>query len=83
MSFTVEKSIPIPEGAGRRGPKPRYPWAKMKPGDSFFVPFEDAPKYARGSIYSSARHHGLRVSVAAEEGGYRAWLLGELEEVAA
>lgn len=29
--------VAIPNGAGRKGPNCKYPWANMKVGDSFWV----------------------------------------------
>ena len=34
--ITIDKKIPIPEGAGRGRPQ-RYPWAHMNGGDSIFA----------------------------------------------
>lgn len=34
--ITVDKDVPLPEGAGMRG-SAKYPWADMAVGDSFFT----------------------------------------------
>jgi hypothetical protein len=34
---TIEFGIPMPP-AGKPGPEVKFPWAQMRPGDSFFVP---------------------------------------------
>lgn len=33
----IDKNVPPPK-PGKTGRKARYPWASMKPGDSFFAP---------------------------------------------
>lgn len=43
MEFTVTKGLPIPprykpDGRHLKPREPKYPWASMRVGDSFFVP---------------------------------------------
>ena len=72
--YKVDKKVPIPNDRDDR-----YPWATMKPGDSFLM--KDM-KLARG-VYSSfgqfQRIHkkqlDLRVVKRKVEGGYRIWLV--------
>ena len=44
--FTIEKNVPIPDAALRRGRHSLYPFADMQVGDSFVVPY---PREARSS----------------------------------
>lgn len=69
----IDKGIPIP--APNNGPKPRYPFAQMSVGDSFF-----AAKSRNTILASALRHaniHGGKFSTRAtvEDGvaGYRVW----------
>lgn len=50
----IEKGIPIPEGDGRRGRAPKYPWRNMEVGDSFFVR-EKPSAVARGACEAGKR----------------------------
>ena len=70
MIYVVEKGIPIPDsrfGRDRKG-KSKYPFARMKVGDSFF---------SKHNIQSIARAYGKRsgmvFSTRKVEGGWRAW----------
>ena len=79
----IEHGIPLPpetrggwKGGRRRAV--RFPWAKMQPGDSFFVPDGDEdPVRLRNVVVVSASHAGKRLdrkfAVRRVEGGIRAW----------
>ena len=36
IEIEIEKNVPAPNQRGKGRPK-KYPWAKMQPGDSFFL----------------------------------------------
>ena len=40
MTYAIEKKIPMPYTSGRGRPA-KYPFAQMRKGDSFAVPFTD------------------------------------------
>lgn len=69
--FKIEKGIAVPT-IGRRGRRPKYPWAGMKVGDSFVVTGHDG-----NSIRSAASIAGIRnkmqFTVANEANGHRVW----------
>lgn len=78
--FEIEKGITIPE---RRtgGRKAKYPFDKLEPGDSFFVP----GKKSMGSTVQSAmkRYNIKLVAVTREEKGVvgvRVWRLPDEDE---
>lgn len=75
-TIKVERGIPVPKRS-RRG-KPRYPWDKMRVGDSFLVecPKNEAIK-AQNTVSSCgaawARKHGGQFTTRAVDGGVRVW----------
>lgn len=75
--YKVDKGISMER---KREAFARFPFNKMKIGDSFFVPKEDQnPEGVAASVYSAAnsynRTHGtkLRMSTRKVEGGIRVW----------
>jgi hypothetical protein len=51
--FAIESGIPIPSNSS--GGRPiKYPWAKMRVGDSFFVAFANRHKTSLATIASVA-----------------------------
>lgn len=72
----VESNVPFPEG-GHIGRIPTYPWADMKPGDSFFVPNVTSHKFA-GTIQSARKKRKSWTLVVRKEGtGIRVWRLAD------
>jgi hypothetical protein len=69
--FEIEKNIPAPEHTGG-GARPKYPFAKMEIGDSFF-----APKMSARALSNSAQWHanktGKKFTCNTVEGGARCW----------
>lgn len=67
--FKIEKGKPLPR---RRNHASKYPWEKMKVGDSFAVTGRDG-----NSVRASASLAGIRMrmkfSVSYEGEGYRVW----------
>ena len=71
MSFQIEKGIEIPN---KKQSKTKYPFTEMEPGDSFVVEVADDKANGRkSSIYTAAKHIGMKVKVAKVEGGLRVW----------
>lgn len=75
-AIEVEKRVLIPERKGG-GRNRKYPWDKLKVGDSFFIPHA-----SKGfSIYSCLKHYNnsvkkkdnISVTQRREEGGLRVW----------
>ena len=66
----IERGIPVPEH------KARYPWADLRPGDSFFVVSADVQK-ARKNLSSltvyQAKKRGWEFTTRIEKGGVRVW----------
>ena len=59
----VEKGIPIP------GPREKYPWKKLKIGESFFID----SKYGYSIAYTTGKRHKLKIAIRKEKQGYRVW----------
>lgn len=64
--YIVEKGIPLQR---KRNASARFPFDKMKVGDSFYVPKEDqSPLAVPASVYSAAnsynRVHGTKIKMA-------------------
>lgn len=75
MNYKIERGIKIPPR--RHGGKlEKYPFAKMKVGDSFFVQDRD-PKRAvlrlNSVSYSAGKRYGYRFVVRREDDGARVW----------
>ena len=76
--ITIEKNVPIPPRGGRKARPPKYPFADMVVGDSFFVEAdqEQAPKKS-ASIGLSWRKHanieGAKFTTRIVDGGVRCW----------
>lgn len=67
----IEESVPIPEQ--RRGGK-KYPFAAMKPGDSFFVPGTKAETVAaRNAAANYGKRHNWRFTTRWLQLGIRIW----------
>lgn len=69
----IDKGIPIP--AHDKGPYPKYPFAQMSIGDSFFAAERKQPLST--ASYQRAKRHGAKFTMRAtvEDGvtGYRVW----------
>ena len=65
--ITIDHAIPMPPrayGGSRGGGRPtKYPWASMKIGDSFAVPFRDGDTAAKAMrrvcVQAAKRRHGF------------------------
>jgi hypothetical protein len=71
--YKVEKEITIPNRSSR------YPFADMRVGDSFLVPFNDAKKInnALQAMHGYARRVGVKCTVRTQDdGSIRVWRVG-------
>lgn len=79
MDIPVTGGVPIPDvdhtGCGRG--QLSYPWAKMEPGDSFFLPYGErnawGPQVA-GTKWCQRNRPQCTVVRREVDGGYRYWM---------
>lgn len=70
--YTIDRNIPIPAHAGTRGRPSIYPWADMKPGDSFLV--RDKAKFDSVRVNACKRSKGkVRFTSSLTKQGVRVW----------
>ncbi len=69
--YKIESHIPIPPP--KAGPQARYPFAKMKVGDNFFVPAEIAYKARNAANAYKIKHEGWNYTARLDEEGLRIW----------
>lgn len=69
-NYKIEKNIPIPVGAGTRGPSYKYPWRDMNVGDSIFIP--DMTVY-QINPHNAAKKYNQKFSARTVDGGVRVW----------
>ncbi len=69
--FKVESNLPIPEM--KKGPQTRYPFAKMKIGDNFFVPTELVHKARNAANAYKIKHTGWNYTARLDAEGLRIW----------
>ena len=70
--FKIDKKIPLPS---LRKPTTHYPFAKMKVGDSFFVPVKkpvDASR-ARCAAIQYGKRNNIKFATRKVTGGIRIW----------
>lgn len=67
----IEKGIPVPEDARRRG-MAKYPWGEMLLGDSFFVPKRTAKNFYP-TAYIAGKRRKWKFIVRNVDGGVRVW----------
>lgn len=70
-AIAVESGIPLPN-KGHVGAAPKYPWAEMKVGDSFFVKGTTTRAFS-AQVARRARMDGHKYSVRTVDGGVRVW----------
>lgn len=76
-SFQLETGVPLPSISGRGRTGTTYPFDKMEPGHSFFVPnSEDKPNAAK-SLASTVSSATARYAVPAADGSTKANKAGE------
>lgn len=73
--FTIEKGIPVPANAKPLGRRVKYPLQLLEPGESFFIPVDDAKqsKNLRSSLSVRAKKLNIKIVVIADETGVRVW----------
>ena len=73
--MNIDKSIPVPENAGRIGGIKKYPFADMQVGDSVFFAGEKIGR--RCNPYLAAQQvairHGMKFCGRSIDGGVRIW----------
>lgn len=72
-SFCVEPNVPIPP---QRGGRPKYPWKRMKVGESFLVPGQDKERVMNSLTScrrSAQRTTGWRFTLRSTAYGVRVW----------
>lgn len=71
--YTIDRNIPIPTNAVRRGRSTIYPWADMKPGDSFLVRDSKKGNSIRVNAFKQSRKGKARFLVRSVKDGLRVW----------
>lgn len=70
MDIKIDKKVPMPIMKGNSSQR-KYPFGKMKVGDSFYIEIE------RNKIASAASYYGIRngvkFSLRLEGNGFRVW----------
>jgi hypothetical protein len=70
--FKIEKDIPLSES--RSGPRPKYPFASMEVGDSFFIPGDRSSRSVSGSVSHWRKSHPKQQFATRKvENGLRVW----------
>lgn len=76
QAIKVEKGVPLISNSGRRPGDYKYPWRKLRVGDSFFVPEWSARKVAvQASACLASKRHGKKFTARSVDGGTRVWRL--------
>lgn len=73
MTYAIEKGIPAPDMRSVRKKLAKYPFAKMKVGDSFFVPEGKLTRISTSMAYFHNHNKPKRVTARTIEGGVRIW----------
>lgn len=68
----IEKGVPIPHRRGS-GPTEKYPFSKMKIGDSFLVQGDKDSSAIRVTASAAGRRLKFTFTVHRGEDGYRIW----------
>jgi len=69
--FAIEKAVPPPASFGR-GAKPKYPFARLEVGDSFFVPGMRARALSNAAQWHTQKT-GAKFQCVTVDGGARCW----------
>jgi hypothetical protein len=75
--FVVEANVPMPSISGRGRTGTTYPFDKMEPGNSFFVPNDESKPNAAKSLASTVSSATARYAVPAADGSTKANKAGE------
>lgn len=71
MEIKIETKVPVP--ANYNGGRGKYPFAKMKIGESFYVATKDCPGVRSSANQYHQIHKDFTFTVRAEKDGYRVW----------
>jgi len=73
--YTVDKGIPMPVNAGRKGRAEKYPWAALNIGDSFFMPQVRSGNMVsqKNTHYKDQRHFICGADTVEGVEGLRVW----------
>jgi hypothetical protein len=73
MKIKVERRIPIPAKQDRMpGDRSKYPWIRMKVGESFFVPNIGIVAFSSRVVHAAERF-GTKYTCRTEGKGVRVW----------
>lgn len=75
--FAIEAGVPMPSISGRGRTGTTYPFDKMEPGNSFFVPNDESKPNAAKSLASTVSSATARYAVPAADGSTKANKAGE------
>jgi hypothetical protein len=77
MGIKIDKKVPVPKANSRTGRPVKYPFDKLKVGDSFFI--KGNPKL-KHSIYSCLNAYNanradikIEITIRSEDNGVRVW----------
>lgn len=70
--FNIEKNIQLPNNTGKPGARPKYPFAQMEVGDSFFAPGMKANALSNASQWHASKT-GKKFTCTKEADGARCW----------
>jgi hypothetical protein len=70
-AYKIETGIPMPHRNAGPGATPKYPWASMEIGQSFFV--SNPPKYFQSMVGHAGRLHKRKFTYRKMEDGVRVW----------
>ena len=70
VKYQIEDGVPLPNPE-QKGPS-KYPFRRMKIGQSFFAKLADYAKL-RCAAYYYKQKHGMRFSVRLQDKGVRVW----------
>lgn len=71
--YKIDKGVDIPARTGSTGRTPKYPWADMGIGDSFFVPGVTPATFGGAVSGTNKRKAPKHFIVRTVDGGIRIW----------
>jgi hypothetical protein len=71
MTFPIEKNIPVPAFVAKKQPK--YPFLKMKVGDSFLSATDSCERISPSMALFHKKYPNKRFTCRKVEGGARVW----------
>ena len=74
MTFSIEKNIPVPDASAKKQKKqPKYPFLKMKVGDSFLSATDSCERISPSMALFHKKYPNKRFTCRTVEGGSRVW----------